>query len=124
VIHDASALLALINSEPGWEDRRRAFWGNSQMVKLAEAVTKMIDICTLEDHAWVEAAGLIPLVTDFSRELARATVALRRATRPVDLSLGDQVCLALAQQLQLPALTVDAAWQRLPLSGVELRVLR
>ena len=87
------------------------------MVNLAEVVTKMVDICIPEDDAWVEAAGLIPLVTDFSPELARATVALRRATRPVDLSLGDQVCLALAQQLQLPALTADAARQRPPYRG-------
>lgn len=41
----------------------------------------------------------------------------------VGLSLGDRACLALAMQLQLPAVTGDKAWKKLSLDA-EIRVFR
>jgi ribonuclease VapC len=82
----------------------------------------MIDIGIPEDDAWSEASGLVPLIIDFGPELARATAALRTATRPLGLSLGDRACLALARQLQLPVLTADTLWRDLSI-GVEIRLL-
>jgi PIN domain nuclease of toxin-antitoxin system len=124
MVLDASALLALINSEPGWEMVGAALSeAVISAVNLAEVVTKMVDIGIPEADAWSEAADLVPVVIDFGPELARATAGLRKATRTLGLSLGDRACLALAEQLHLPALTADGAWRRLAI-GVEIRFLR
>jgi ribonuclease VapC len=124
MVLDASALLALINAEPGWEIVASAL-GEAAIstVNLAEVVTKMIDIGIPEDDAWSEAADLVPAIIDFGPELARATAELRTATRSQGLSLGDRACLALAKHLHLPALTADSAWRRLSI-GIELQFLR
>ncbi|HMD64914.1 MAG TPA: type II toxin-antitoxin system VapC family toxin [Stellaceae bacterium] len=124
MILDASALLALINSEPGSAVVAAALpEARISAVNLAEVVTKLIDIGIPEDEAWIEAADLVPVIIDFGPELAQATAGLRMVTRRLGLSLGDRACLALAKQLQLPALTADAAWARLSI-GVEIRFLR
>jgi ribonuclease VapC len=124
MVLDASALLALINSEPGWEVVAATLSKAAiSTINLAEVITKMIDIGIPEDDAWAEAADLVPLVIGFGPEQARATAGLRVMTRPLGLSLGDRACLALAQQLDLPALTADTAWRGLSI-GVEIRFLR
>jgi ribonuclease VapC len=124
MVLDASALLALINGEPGWKVVAATLPEAAiSAVNLAEVVTKMVDIGIPEEDAWAEAADLVPLIIDFGPELAHATAGLRVMTRPLGLSLGDRACLALAQQLHLPALTADTAWRRLSI-GVEIRFLR
>ncbi len=124
MVLDASALLALINAEPGWDSVAAAI-GEAAIsaVNLAEVVTKMIDIGIPKDDAWVEAADLVPAIIDFGPEQARATAELRTATRSLGLSFGDRACLALARQLHLPALTANQAWRRLSID-VEIRFLR
>ena len=62
-------------------------------------------------------------VVDFDETLAFSAGALRPATRAAGLSLGDRACLALAMQLDRPALTADRAWSRLRV-GVEVEILR
>ena len=124
MVLDASALLALINSEPGWKVVAATLPEAAiSAVNLAEVVTKMVDIGIPEEDAWAEAADLVPLIIGFGPELARATAGLRVMTRQLGLSFGDRACLALAQQLHLPALTADTAWRRLSI-GVEIRFLR
>lgn len=54
-------------------------------------------------------------IVDFDADSAHRTGALRPATRQAGLSLGDRACLALAQQLGVPALTADRSWGRLGL---------
>lgn len=124
MVLDASALLVLINSEPGAEAVADALAGASiSAVNLCEVVTKMMDFGVPPDEAWGEAADLVPIVVDFGPELACAAARLRSATRSAGLSLGDRACLALAGHLQLPALTADRSWKALPV-GVEIRLIR
>ena len=59
----------------------------------------------------------------FGPEDVLRVAALRPLTKTQGLSLGDRVCLALAQRLGLPALTTDSAWNNLD-AGVEVRVVR
>jgi PIN domain nuclease of toxin-antitoxin system len=124
MVLDASALLALINSEPGADIVADALAGASiSAVNLCEVVTKMIDFGVPPGEAWSEAADLVPVVVDFGPELARATAQLRMATRSAGLSLGDRACLALAEQRRVPALTADRSWESLSI-GVEVRLIR
>jgi PIN domain nuclease of toxin-antitoxin system len=124
MVLDASALLALINGEPGWKVVAATLPEAAiSAVNLAEVVTKMVDIGIPEEDAWAEAAHLVQLIIALGRERVRASAGLRVMTRRLGLSLGDRACLALAQQLHLPALTADTAWRRLSI-GVEIRFLR
>jgi ribonuclease VapC len=124
MILDASALLALINSEPGADIVADALAGASiSAINLCEVVTKMIAFGMPPEEAWSEAADLVPIVIDFGPELARATAQLRTATRSAGPSLGDRACLALAEKLRLPALTADRSWETLSI-GIEIRLIR
>ncbi len=44
-------------------------------------------------------------------------------SRPRGLSLGDRICLALAEREGLPVYTADPHWADLPL-GIDIRVIR
>ena len=121
---DASALLALLNGEPGAERVATAVRAGSAMsaVNYSEVVAKL-------DEAGMPAAeirgALEPLELDvvaFDRALAYRAGEMRSATRKLGLSLGDRACLALAQYDGLPALTAERAWSKLAAAGVSVPV--
>ena len=124
MVLDASALLALLNAEPGAGTVERALpEAVISAVNLSETVAKLTDIGVPEAEAWQAAADLVPVVVDFDAEAARQCAKLRVATREHGLSFGDRACLALARRLRLPVLTADRAWRKLSL-GIEIRYLR
>ena len=124
VVLDASALLALLNSEPGSATVAAAFPGVAiSAVNLSEVVAKLVERS-------VPAATVKTILDDldldvhpFDAEAAHATGALRTITRPLGLSLGDRACLALGRQLGRPVLTTDGAWGSLDL-GVTVKPIR
>lgn len=56
-------------------------------------------------------------VLAFDGDAAGEAANLRLATRAAGLSLGDRACLALARQLDLPAVTADRLWEGLELTN-------
>jgi PIN domain nuclease of toxin-antitoxin system len=122
---DASALLTLLQQEPGAEEVEAAVANGAAIsaVNLAEVVSKLSgDGLT----ATAIRRAIEPLELNlfaFDASLAYQTGLLRPLTRPAGLSLGDRACIALAQRLQLPALTADRAWANLPL-GITIRAIR
>jgi ribonuclease VapC len=124
VVVDASALLALINAEPG-AHAVDAVLGQAVIsaVNLSEVIAKLGDIGIADDDAWHAAGDLVPTVVAFDTELARIAARLRRATRGHGLSSGDRACLALAEKLRLPVLTADQAWRKLSI-GLDIRFVR
>jgi len=122
---DASALLAYLHREPGYEIVREAIQKGAVIstVNLAEALGKLkakgLDPARIGSK--LKALGLQDVPFDEADALLVAE--LDPLTRPKGLSLGDRACLALAKRLGLPALTADRAWAELPL-GVEVRVVR
>ncbi|MGN6583586.1 MAG: type II toxin-antitoxin system VapC family toxin [Rhizobiaceae bacterium] len=113
---DASAVLAIINDEPGAAAVRDRLLGSvMSLVNAIEVGTKLMDKGLPYDRAW-EALDLldIPLV-ELDADLAAVAVALRPATRERGLSLADRACLALAVREGLPALTADRIWAELDL---------
>jgi len=109
---DASALLASILHEPGHETVGPALAGSFiSTVNLAEVASKLADRGYTDDSlGWVlrEFDGEI---VKFEAGTAIATGLLRTTTRSAGLSLGDRACLALAIELDLPALTADRRWK-------------
>jgi len=111
VVLDASAVLALLQNEPG-ADRVAALLTGGAMsaVNLSEAVAKLTDhgMATADIR---EALDGLPLdVHAFDRDAAFAAGELRRITRGGGLSPGDRAYLALAAHLGVEAVTADRAW--------------
>jgi ribonuclease VapC len=121
---DASALLALLNMEPG-----------------ADIVDGLVPDAAISSVNWCEAYGklrargvdALPLtesmaetgiaVLGFDELDARRAGELLTPTRSAGLSLADRACLALAARLVVPAVTADRAWRDLDV-GVEVVCIR
>ena len=76
-----------------------------------KSLERGVGVETLRDD--LEALGVAVLVLD--GDAAEEAANLRLATRTAGLSLGDRACLALARQLDLPAVTADSTWEGLEL---------
>lgn len=122
VVLDASAVLALLQEEPG-ADEVESLLDTALMssVNLSEVIQKA------EQHSVntegleydLEALGLE--FRDFDGAMARPTAKLW--SKGSGLSLGDRACLALAASERLPAVTADGRWSKLNLP-VDVRVVR
>lgn len=62
-------------------------------------------------------------LVDHDETQAFVTGELRAVSKTLGLSLGDRACLALGIVKQLPVLTVDRVWLKVPVSA-EVRVIR
>jgi len=114
VVLDASALLALLQNEPGAEVVADLVpFGAMSAVNLSEVVAKLMDHGVPLEEAREALDGLPIDVHAFDRDAAFAAGALRRVTRGAGLSLGDRACLALAARLGVAAITADRAWASL-----------
>jgi PIN domain nuclease of toxin-antitoxin system len=127
---DASAFLAYLRDEPGADVVSDAIAEGAAIAtaNLAEVLSRAADrgadpqrlARQLAERGLLDGAiDVEPLVAADAVEVAR----LRPLTRDHGLSLGDRACLALAQRLDVPALTADTAWSRLGLP-IELRQIR
>ena len=121
---DASAVLAVINMEPGGEIVTEALPGAAiSAVNYAEVISKLTDYGLTENEVREAADSLGIRVIPFDVEAALVSGLMRTATRHKGLSLGDRACLALGRISGEPVLTTDRAWNGLDL-GVEIRVVR
>lgn len=113
---DASAVLAVLQGEPGAERvlgvLPRAVIST---VNLSEVVGKLLDV-GMPDVEIPQVVGALGLETvPFGDETAWRAAGLKRKTQPLGLSLGDRACLATGLVLGLPVLTADRAWTKLDL---------
>jgi ribonuclease VapC len=124
VVLDASALLALLRSEPGAERVEPRLEGaRIGAVNLSEVVAKL-DEDGVPEAEIRRAIGRLELeVHAFDAQHAYLAAILRRSTRALGLSFGDRACLAHAQSLGALALTADRSWSRLNL-GIAIEVIR
>lgn len=117
-------VLALVNGEPGNDVvLANLADGVISAVNLAEAVTKLTELALdeAEIRDSIDTLGLRVVPCDAT--LAFAAGMLRPVTRAYGLSLGDRICVALAQHLDTPVLTAERIWRNLNL-GVEVRLIR
>jgi ribonuclease VapC len=125
---DASAVLALLRSEPGAREVMAVIEGSYlTTVNLAEVVTKHVDWGLGDAPVVGELRDLgcqfIPVTVDDAEEQAGIRAVDRRRSGSYRLSLADRLCLAAAVRLQLPVVTADRAWADLDL-GVDVRLIR
>lgn len=124
MVIDASALLALLNAEPGADVVTEALPGSAiSAVNLAEVVSKL---CETGMPVKVISHALKPLgldVVPFDEEQAYQAGLLRIATRELGISLGGRACLSLAAMRGAVALTADKAWVGFS-AGARVKVIR
>lgn len=122
---DASALLALLQEEPGADDvedmlERAAMSAVNLSEVLQKAAQHSVPTEGLEHDLGALGLSFIGFDTSAAR---RASEIWERSPRAV-LSLGDRACLALASRLGAVAVTADRRWASLRLTDVRVRVIR
>lgn len=124
VVIDASALLALLNAEPGADLVAEALpKGVISAVNLSEVVAKLCEAGMPEKaiHQALQPLGLETI--PFDEEQAYQAGLLRVATQDMGASLGDRACLGLTKMLGATVLTADRMWTGLSV-GVPVKVIR
>ncbi|MBI5912746.1 MAG: type II toxin-antitoxin system VapC family toxin [Betaproteobacteria bacterium] len=124
VVLDSSAVLAIINAEPGAERVIELLDGALlSAVNHAEVMTKLIERGIGRDLARSTVLNIGVQVIEFGIDLADRTGELRRQTRHLGLSLADRACLALAERARVPAVTADRKWAAADL-GIDILLIR
>jgi ribonuclease VapC len=147
---DASALLAYFLDERGAEKVEQAMAAGAVIstVNLAEVFTRLADARPdladlfvqldadagpeVQPHVQTSLGAGAPVLPDtltvepFTLTDAMACAALRPATRPRGLSLGDRACLALGRRIGSTVLTADRNWLELDHDavGVTIELIR
>lgn len=114
IVLDASAILALLNQETGYElVEKNLPHSIISTVNLSEVITVLNDIGIPQNESENAVAELIKEIVVFDQEQACIAASLRKHTKVHGLSLGDRACLALSQVENAPVLTADKAWKKL-----------
>jgi ribonuclease VapC len=124
---DTSALLALLNEEPGIDqlpsELELVSGAVMSTVNLAEAQGKLVEKGASPEEAWEAIVAPIRQSFALNEEQAKLVGTLLPQTRSLGLSLGDRACLALAITLNAPVYTSDRQWGKLDI-GVPIHVIR
>ena len=124
MVLDASALLTVLQGEPGAERVIEVLPDAIiSAVNLAEVASKLQERGMPDDRVTANIEALELTVAPFDGHLAIEAGLLRASTRSAGLSLGDRACLALARSLSATAVTTDRAWEALDI-GVRIEFVR
>ena len=121
---DASALLALLNTEVGADLVEENLQGAIiSSVNLAEVVAKLCisGVPARVVRQIINALGL--KIMPFDEEQAYEAGLLSIVTRDIGLSLGDRACLSLGKLLGTTVLTADKSWSKIS-TGIKIKLIR
>lgn len=131
-ILDASALLALLQDEPGAPAVVEAIEAGAAIstVNLSEVLGKLAErgehvrstVATIRQAVDRADGGL--RIESFTEEDGIEAADLRPRSKSQGLSFGDRACLALAARFEVPAVTADRDWADLPKVGVAVKLIR
>jgi ribonuclease VapC len=129
---DASALLALLQDEPGAPAVVEAIEAGTAIstVNLSEVLAKLTErgeqvrstVVAIRNVVDRAEGGL--RIEAFTEEDAIEAADLRPRSTKQGLSFGDRACLALAARFEVSAVTTDSAWRDLPAVGVGVKLIR
>lgn len=125
VVLDASAVLALVRDEPG-ADKVAPHVGRAAIsaVNLQEVIKELL-LSGLDEVTTRELLDELRLdVRAHDVGAAYAAAGLHAQTRQYGRGLGDRSCLALAMQLDAPALTGDREWKKVKVKGLKIELIR
>lgn len=124
---DASALLALIQAEPGAERVIQALEQGECVVSaanLSEAVTRLILSGLPGEQAEAIVLGIPAEIVPCDEAIAVKAGRLTTVGKPLGLSLGDRICLATGQVHGGLVLTTEQVWRKIHLTGIQIEVVR
>lgn len=122
---DASAILAVLLQEPGYETLTDAMLSDAvaSTVNMSEVQARLVRRGVPGDEAWRAALSAVRDLVVFDEDQARIAGNLAAQTHSLGLSLGDRACLALGMVLKLPVYTADRNWRKLQL-GIQVHIIR
>jgi ribonuclease VapC len=124
IVLDSSAILAVINREPGAAEVLAVSEGATvSTLIVAEVVSWLVLRNTPEQDVYETFEDFRFAIAPFDNARAIAAGFLVSKSRRRGLSLADRACLALAIELELPVMTGDRAWLNLNI-GVDVRLFR
>jgi ribonuclease VapC len=129
---DASALLALLQDEPGAPAVVEAIESGAAIstVNFSEVLAKLTEkgepvqstVPAIREEIGRADGGL--QIEPFTIGDAIWAAHLRPRSTKQGLSFGDRACLALAARFEVPAVTTDGAWRDLSEIGVAVKLIR
>lgn len=131
-ILDASALLALLQDEPGAAAVIKAIEAGAAIstVNLSEVLAKLAErgehvrSAMARIRQAVDRADGGLRIEPLTEEDGIEAADLRPRSKRQGLSFGDRACLALAARFEVPAVTADGDWADLPEVGVAVKLIR
>ena len=126
-ILDASAIIALLEGEPGHRTVADIVAEGASIgaVNLAEVATRVMRLSGSAEEIRSIIDELPLQIFDVTRDLAVEAGVMSTVTKRFGLSLGDRLCLALASREKQPAITADRSWTEAgPLVGVTVQLIR
>ncbi len=121
---DASALLALINQEPGSDRVQKCLSGSiMSAVNVSEVVTVLIRVGIPKEKIKKIISSLVHSIIPFDEEQAFITGYLYIETQSKGLSFGDRACISLGQSKKLTVLTADQKWSEINFE-IKVEVIR
>lgn len=127
---DASAILAWLKQEPGWEKVSAAMDARFVVsaANHAEVVGKLVDEKVPREDIALMLEEFVAELVPVDHAVAELAGHLRGPTRDRGLSLGDRLCLATAQSFTkdnaVIVVTADRLWSQLKLPGLQVAVIR
>lgn len=123
IVLDASALLTLLNGEPGFEViAGRLEIAEISSVTLAEAVSVLADMKIPGEDITriIDRLGIV--VHPFARNAAFTAALIKTGGDGPALNLSDRACLALAMQIGAPVITMNPMWSKVN-AGVPIKIV-
>lgn len=119
---DASALIALINEEPG-SDHVKKFLSGSIMsaVNISEVVAVLTKLDIPQDSIQTVIRNLVHAIIPFDEEQAFISGYLYTDIHSKGLSFGDKACLSLGKKNDMTVLTSNPKWSEVG-GGVSVEV--
>jgi ribonuclease VapC len=125
VILDASAVLSVLNKEPGHKNVEEVLThAILSSVNFAEVITVLAGIGMTVQEAEEVTLSIIKETVPFDDKQASISASLRKATKQYGLSFGDRACLALAKSHGSLVFTADKIWVKLNIPGVKIHLIR
>lgn len=124
VVLDASALLALVQDEPGSEHVRPMIpRAAMSAVNFGETVQRLRRGGMPIESVTLLLTTLVPEPVAFDKATAYVAASIHEKTRGQGISFGDCACLALALMRGVPAVTAERKWDKCDV-GVEVMRIR
>ena len=125
MVLDASALLALLQDEPGSDQVSRALEDSViSAANLSEVAAKLIQFKVPEEDVLSILASFDFDIVPVDENIALIAGSLIKQTRELGLGLGDRICLATAIANSQTALTADKAWANIAFKDLNVHVIR